>query len=57
MKTLRIVARAKQRSFEERLSQRLRSRQVVDARLRARHGAENVIAAAPVANWYSSVLS
>ena len=36
MKTLRIVARAKQRSFEERLNQRLRSRQVVDARLRAR---------------------
>src|SRR5258705_2282534 len=36
MKTLRIVARAKQRSFEERLSQRIRSRQVVDAKLRAR---------------------
>ncbi len=36
MKTLRTVARAKQRSFEDRLNQRLRSRQIVDAKLRAR---------------------
>src|SRR5947209_12363046 len=34
MKTLRIVARAKQRSFEDRLNQR--SRPIVDAKLRAR---------------------
>ena len=36
MKTLRKSARAKQRSFEERLGQRVRSRQVADAKLRAR---------------------
>jgi hypothetical protein len=36
MKTLRKVALVKQRSFEDRIARRLRSRQVSDAKLRAR---------------------
>jgi hypothetical protein len=36
MKTPRKSARVKQRSFEERLGQRVRSRKVADAKLRAR---------------------
>ena len=36
MKTPRKSARPKQRSFEERLGQRVRSRKVADAKLRAR---------------------
>ena len=36
MKTPRNVTRAKRRSFEERLGQRVRSRKVADAKLRAR---------------------
>lgn len=36
MKSLRKAAIARQRSFEERLAERLRSRKVADARLRAR---------------------
>jgi hypothetical protein len=36
MRTPRRSARAKQRSFEERLAQRVRSRKVADAKLRAR---------------------
>ena len=40
MKSRRHTARARQRSFEERLAERLRSRKVEDAKLRARqaHG-------------------
>jgi|SRR5215813_7702568 len=40
MKSLRAAALARQRSFEERLGERLRSRKVEDAKLRARqaHG-------------------
>ncbi len=40
MKSLRAAALARQRSFEERLSERLRSRKIEDAKLRARqaHG-------------------
>ena len=36
MRTPRNVAQAKQRSFEKRLGQRVRSRKVADAKLRAR---------------------
>jgi len=36
MKSLRAAAMARQRSFEERLQERLRSRKVEDAKLRAR---------------------
>jgi hypothetical protein len=36
MKSIRAAALARQRSFEERLQERLRSRKVEDARLRAR---------------------
>jgi hypothetical protein len=36
MKSLRKAAIARQRSFEERLAERLRSRNIADARLRAR---------------------
>lgn len=36
MKSLRAAAIARQRSFEERLAERLRSRKVEDAKLRAR---------------------
>jgi hypothetical protein len=36
MKSLRLAAKARQRSFEERLADRLRSRKLDDAKLRAR---------------------
>jgi hypothetical protein len=36
MRSLRAAAMARQRSFEERLAERLRSRKVEDAKLRAR---------------------
>lgn len=36
MKTLRAAALSRQRSFEERLAERMRSRKVEDAKLRAR---------------------
>jgi hypothetical protein len=36
MKSIRAAAMARQRSFEERLAERLRSRKVEDAKLRAR---------------------